>query len=224
MPSGPKGYTDAVFPIRIVIRETPVVGMSFGVAPKPQALVILLKACQSRIASNDLEETIGVVDWSERRQQSHDGPAAAPRHGKFALPEIFKAFSSFDHIVLGKQKIGMPEGKFLSEEKNPLQYEINQQARQLKILIEIDVDTAWKNDRLFYISVVSYYRGPACILHQALLKDAPLIAYAPAKPRLLYFLQLSRPPARSPADVCYHSPGNGIPIARTHPANGSFCL
>ena len=70
--SGLQRYSYTVFPVWEVGGKTCVVGMSFGMAPKPQALLVLLPACLARITSNDLKETIVVIDRPERCQRSQD--------------------------------------------------------------------------------------------------------------------------------------------------------
>ena len=205
----PQRYSDTVFPLWIVIGKTGVVGMFFGMAPKPQALFVLLQACLARIASNDLKETIGVIDWPETCKKSHNWSTAAPRHRKFALPEALKAFSRFTHISFREQEIRVPEGEPIGEKENPLQYKGSQEARQVETLVEVDVHTSWQNIWVFNIGVISYYRRPAYVLHETLLKNAPLVAYAPTElvayaptePKLLYALQLLRPLRGSSVDL-----------------------
>ena len=98
MPPSPQRYSDAVFPVWIVLGQTCVVGMFVGMAPKPQALLVLLQARLARITSNDLKETIEVIDRPETCQRSQNWSTGTPRHRKFTLPEILKAFSRFNHI------------------------------------------------------------------------------------------------------------------------------
>lgn len=185
VPPGPQRYSYTVFPVWVVGGKTCVVGMSFGMAPKPQALLVLLPACLARVTSNDLKDTIVITDRPERCQRSQDYVSSAPRHRNFALLESLKTFSSFSHISLREQEVHVPEGEPICEKENPLQYKVHQEARQLEILVEVDVYTSWQNDRFFDIGVMSYYRSPPHGLHEALLKNAPWVADAPAEPRLL---------------------------------------
>lgn len=98
VPPSPQRYSDTVFPVWKVVGKTCVVGMFFDMAPKPQALFVLLQARLARITSNNLKDTIEVIDRPETCKRSHNWTSAAPRHRKFALPEILKAFSRSSHI------------------------------------------------------------------------------------------------------------------------------
>src|SRR5689334_20537634 len=128
VPPGPQRYPYAVLPVWKVGGKTRVVGMSFGVAPKPQALLVLLPASLACIASNDLKETIVVSDRPERCQRSQDEVTSVPRHRNFALPEILKTFSRFSHISFREQEVYVPEGESICEKENPLQYKVHEQA------------------------------------------------------------------------------------------------
>ncbi len=118
----------------------------------------------------------------------------------------------------------MPEGEPIGEKENPLQYKVHQEARQVETLVKVDVHTSWQNSWVFNIGVMSYYRRPAYVLHETLLKNAPLVAYAPTKPRLLYALQIFRPLLGSSVDLWQSFDWKGVPVAGAHPAYGPFCL
>jgi len=183
-------------------------------APKPQALLVLLLACLARITSQDLKETIVVTDRPETCQRSHDEVTSVPRHRNFALPERLKTFSRFSHISFREQEIYVPEGEpVFCEKENPLKYKVNQNTRQLEILVEVDVHTSWQNDRFFDIGVISYYRRPPHGLHEALLKNAPWVADAPTEPRLLYALQTLRPPLGSSVNLWQSFDWDGVPVS-----------
>jgi hypothetical protein len=159
--------------------------MSFGMAPKPQALLVLLPACLARVTSNDLKDTIVITDRPERCQRAQDYVSSAPRHRNVALLERLKTLRRFRHISLREQEVHVPEGEPIGEKENPLQEKVHQEARQLEILVEVDVYTSWQNDRFCDIGVMADYRRPPHGLHEALLQHAPWVADAPTELRLL---------------------------------------
>lgn len=118
----------------------------------------------------------------------------------------------------------MPEGEPIGEKKNPLQYKVHQEARQVETLVKVDAHTSWQNSWVFNIGVMSYYRRPAYVLNETLLKNAPLVAYAPTEPRLLYTLQILRPLLGSSVDLWQSLERKGVPVAGADPAYCPFCL
>jgi len=140
------------------------------------------------------------------------------------LPEVLKTLRRFNHISFREQEVHVPEGEPICEKENPLQYKVHHEARQLEILVEVDVHTSWQNDRFFDIGVMSYYRCPPHGLHEALLKHAPLVTYAPAEPRLLYALQTLRPPLGNSVNLWQSFDWEGVPVSYTHPAYSAFHL